>query len=94
MASIMKRALVVGVVIAALMTWAGASVVPITSASSGIGSTLRDRGSDRAVPVAPLLRPAPVRDARRRPQPQPLAVAVVPFVCAVHLADADAAVTD
>ena len=91
----MKRALVVGVVVAALMTWAGDSVVPIASASSGGGTALRDRGSDRAAPVTPLLRPAPVRDARRRPQPRPLAVAFVPFVCAVHLAEgADAAATD
>jgi hypothetical protein len=82
----MKRALVVGVVIAALMIWAGDSLVPIASASSGSGVTLRDRGSDRDA-VAPLLRPAPVRDARRRPQPRPLAVAFVPFVCAVHLAE-------
>ena len=79
-------------VIAALVTWAGESMVPIVSASSAGPAAVADRGADRAADVArvaaPPFQPASVLDARRRPQPQPVPVVAVPFVCAVHLAEA------
>jgi hypothetical protein len=87
-------------VIAALMTWAGHTLVPMVSASSVGVVALADRGADRAPDIAraaaPPFRPASVLDAGRRPVPQPVPVVAVPFVCAVHLAEgADAwAATD
>jgi hypothetical protein len=95
MAALMRRAFFAGLVIAALMTWAGHSVVPGVSASTAGAAAISDRGADRVADftraAAPPFRPASVLDARRRPQPQPVPVVAVPFVCAVHLAEADAA---
>jgi hypothetical protein len=96
----MKRAFMAGIVIAGLMTWAGESVVQAVSASSVGVAAVADRAVDRVADVtriaAPPFQPASVLDARRRPQPQPVPVVAVPFVCAVHLAEAAgaAAATD
>jgi hypothetical protein len=92
----MRRAFIAGLAIAALLAWAGHGVVPGVSASTARGVSVSDRGADPEASVAPgavlPFRPASVVDARRRPQAHVLSVAAaVPFVCAVHLAEAEAA---
>jgi hypothetical protein len=91
----MRWAFIACLAIAALLTWAGHGVVPGVSASTARVVSVSDRGADRQASVAPAavlpFRPESVVDARRRPQALVLSVvAAVPFVCAVHLVEAEA----